>query len=66
MPLLNVLSTTYRPLGTAKPRGNTPKADIQQVILQVKNKQGSLRQQWRQGCTLARSIRAAGVLDTRA
>jgi len=27
-PLLNVLSITYRPLGTAKQRGNTPKADI--------------------------------------
>jgi hypothetical protein len=27
-PLLNVLSTTYSPLGTAKRRGNTPKADI--------------------------------------
>ena len=26
--LLNVLSTTYRPLGTAKRRGNTPKAGI--------------------------------------
>src|ERR1035441_5850236 len=37
-----VLSPSYRPLETAKPRGNTPKAEIQQVILQAKNEQGSL------------------------
>jgi hypothetical protein len=42
LPLLNVLSITYRTLETAEQRGNTPKTKILQVILQVRNWAGAL------------------------